>query len=307
MKKPVYIIILFFLLCFSIMEGKSQKRSSFIRFGLIADIQYGDCDTKGSRFYRNSLQKLDSCIMDFNQKKVDFIINLGDLVDRNPQDIPPVISALSRAEAPVYNITGNHDYNGIENNSDLYTELKMPHEYYALTLPNWRFILLNTNEIATYANISGTWKEQELNSQLEKLKKEGKTNGQTYNGGISSCQLNWLKEQLLTAQNNHEKVIIFSHHPLYPASAYTALNDKEILDALSGYSCVKAVISGHHHTGGFGYYNHIPCITTEGMIETENINAYGIIEIYEDKMIVDGTGRTKSYEILFDSPTHSPQ
>lgn len=274
----------------------SQSNTSLIRIGLIADIQYGDYEPLGTRYYRNSLTKLEECIKDFNQIGVDFIANLGDLVDRNRIDIDSVMQKLALSDAPIYNISGNHDYNEIKKNTDLYSLFRMPSEYYTLNLDNWRFILLNTNEIASYANIKDTWKEKELNEQLDKIKKEGKENGQSYNGGISSFQLKWLNNQLHDAQQKQQNVIIFTHHPLYPSSVFTALNNEEILEALSLYSCVKLVISGHHHTGSFGYYNQIPCITIEGMIETENENAYGILDIFEDKIILSGKGRTQSYE-----------
>lgn len=42
----------------------------------------------------------------------------------------------------------------------------------------------------------------------------------------------------------------------------------EILDVINRYNCVKAIFSGHHHSGAFGYFDHIPCNTVEGMIET---------------------------------------
>ena len=90
-------------------------------------------------------------------------------------------------------------------------------------------------------------------------------------------------------------VLIFSHHPLYPQSDFSALNGNEIVDTLSKYSCVKAAFSGHHHAGAFGYYKNIPLITLEGMVETENQNAYAIVEISQDHLLVKGQGRASSY------------
>ncbi|MCC8145740.1 MAG: metallophosphoesterase [Bacteroidales bacterium] len=301
MNKLYVVCMVISLFCSSLNNLKSQEILPIIRIGLIADIQYGDCDSRGSRFYRNSLPKLDSCMVDFNQNHVHFIVNLGDLVDRSPNDIDAVLSILKQAESPVYNITGNHDYGGFKDNEALYRKLNMPQEYYSLLSQNWRFILLNTNEIASYANVEETWKEKELKEQMDHLKKTDKKNGQSYNGGISSIQLKWLEDQLKAAEKNDENVIIFSHHPLYPSSAYTALNDEAILNTVSEFECVKAIISGHHHTGAFGNYKNIPCITTEGMIETENTNAYGIINIFNDKIVLEGKGRTKTYEIPLNS------
>ena len=53
--------------------------------------------------------------------------------------------------------------------------------------------------------------------------------------------------------------------------------------------------AGHHHAGAFGYYKNIPLITLEGMVETENQNAYAIVEISQDHLLVKGQGRASSY------------
>lgn len=68
----------------------------------------------------------------------------------------------------------------------------------------------------------------------------------------------------------------------------------EILNTISKYPCVKAVFSGHHHAGAFGYYKGIPMITQEGMIETETQNAYSTVEITQDSILVKGRGRVPS-------------
>lgn len=109
----------------SAMHLSSQNISPQIRFGLIADIQYGDCDTHGARFYRNSLDKLTACVDSLNEERVQFIVNLGDMVDRNPEDIDPVLNVLKKLDAPIYNTTENHDYKGFTNNDDLYRKLDM--------------------------------------------------------------------------------------------------------------------------------------------------------------------------------------
>lgn len=285
---------------FAADNAVSQENTAtpVIRFGLIADIQYGDVDTNGDRHYRKSLEKLDACVTYLNEEHVDFTINLGDVTDRDPDDIKPVLTRLDKLEGKVYNTTGNHDYNGIVNNKILYRRLKMPGEYYSFKKNNWRFIMLNTNEIASYANVKDTWKEKELNDMLDWIKGTERTNAHKWNGGISSKQMAWLNKQLQDAQKRGENVLVFTHHPLFPASPFTALNDQQILDTITAYSCVKAVFSGHHHSGAFAFYKDIPCITTEGMVETE-VTAFGVVDIYENELVVTGRGRTRSYKVSF--------
>lgn len=292
--KWLSLFALFLVLSFSCVSSKEQT----VSFGLIADIQYCDCETRGSRFYRNSLLKLDTCVAELNRQQVEFTVNLGDLVDRDTEEnLKAILSRLDELDNKIYNTTGNHDYDGVTDNDALYKELSMPSAYYSFAKKGWRFILLNTNEVASYANVVATPLEAELKELHNAIRQSDRKNGASYNGGVSKKQLHWLKQELETAQKKEEKVIVFSHHPLFAAPGLTALNDLEILKILSSYSCVKAGISGHHHPGDFGSYKDIPFITTEGMIETEAENAYGIVHLSDDRITLTGFGRTKSYTL----------
>lgn len=137
---------------------------------------------------------------DLNSEKVDFTINLGDLTDRNPDDLDPVISLLGGLTKPVYNTTGNHDYVGIKDNDTLYKKLGMPAAYYSFEHADWVFVMLNTNEVASYSAIAGIKKEEELAGMLERIKKDGRNNGQTWNGGIGKQQMKWLTDVLKNAR-----------------------------------------------------------------------------------------------------------
>lgn len=279
---------------------KAQQPEPILRVGLIADIQYANAETRGTRYYRNSLPKLKTCVADLNSQQVQFSLNLGDVTDRNPKDLDSVLLVLKQLKKPIYTTPGNHDYHGITDNKALFAKLNMPSEYYAFERNGWLFIMLNTNEVASYANVGGTWKEKELKGMMDSIKLAKGVNGEEYNGGISSKQLQWLDGLLAKAQTKKLKALIFSHHPLDFSRGFTALNSKEILNVITKYSCVKALFAGHHHTGDFGYHLQIPCITLEGMVETADKNAYGVLEIYPDSFEVKGVGRTKSHKFRFE-------
>ncbi|TKC08584.1 metallophosphoesterase [Pedobacter frigoris] len=275
---------------------KAQQSKPILRVGLIADIQYADIESRGTRYYRNSLSKLRNCVDELNKQKVQFSLNLGDIIDRNPKDLDSVLPILKRLKKPIYTTTGNHDYHGVTENEFLYKKLGMPAEYYSFTKKGWLFIMMNTNEVASYANITGTWKEQELRKMVDSIKVAKGVNAEEYNGGVSSRQLIWVDSLLAKAQSEGTNVFIFSHHPLDFSRGFTALNSANILQVISKYNCVKALFAGHHHSGDFGYHSTIPCITLEGMVETSDQNAYGILEIYPNGFEVKGVGRTKSHK-----------
>lgn len=289
--------LLFIILLTSSASYLQSQTSSvpILRFGLIADTQYANADTKGKRFYRESIPKLEEAIADLNEQNVDFTINLGDLADRSPKDLDVVMLNLKKLKNKVYITTGNHDYNGFIDNNMLFKKLGMPAEYYTFAKKKWRFIMLNTNEVASYANIEASNKEKELAAMKDSIAARGRDNASPYNGGIGKLQMAWFKDQLDKAAKKNENVIVCTHHPLYPEFALTALNDKEILDVIAEYKNVKLILSGHHHAGKFAMFNDIPAVTVEGMIETET-NAYGTVEIYEDKIVMIGKGRMTSRE-----------
>ncbi len=265
-----------------------------LKFGVIADIQYCDAASSGSRYYRNSLQKLEEAVEELNAEGVRFTVNLGDLVDRDAsRNLEPVLARLAKLENGVYNTTGNHDYGDVQDNGWLYGMLGMPASYYAFSEGGWRFIVLNTNEIASYSNMRNG---SELTLMLRKIKYENRPNGADYNGGVGAKQRRWLERELKKAERREMNVLLFSHHPLCGVRGLTALDDVEVLELLSRYSTiVRGVISGHHHSGAFEVRGGIPFITTEGMVETEDANAYGVVSVYPDRIEFEGRGRARSY------------
>lgn len=279
----------------SLLSLHAQK--PVLAFGLMADAQYGDCDPNIGRYYRNSLEKLDECVDRLNARKVAFTVNMGDLIDRRWADVEAPLERLKRLDRKVYHLTGNHDYKDFTDNRVLYDRLHMPGAYYAFRKKGWTFVMLNTNEVASYANVQGTPLEAELREQLAAVKADGGPQGASYNGGVSRAQLAWLRAVLDKAQRRGDRVLVFSHHPLYPVTAFSALNSREVLAVIDRYPCVKALFAGHHHAGHFGYYKQVPAVTVEGMVETEDRNAYGVVKLYKDRIVVEGEGRMTSREL----------
>ena len=101
--------------------GTSRAGHDAVRFGIVTDCHYANADAAGTRFYRQSLNKLAECVELMNAEKVDFLIELGDFKD---QDRPSVeqrtLSYLEAAEkvfqdfnGPTYHVLGNHDLDSI--------------------------------------------------------------------------------------------------------------------------------------------------------------------------------------------------
>jgi len=119
-----------------------------------------------------------------------------------------------------------------------------------------------------------------------------------YNGSMSKTQLDWLKQVLQKASANKEKVIILGHIPIYPGSCSdnTLLwNYDEVLPILHTFDCVVAYLSGHDHPGGYNRDDHgIHHRTFESPLEVPvGESAYGVIHVYQDKLVLKGAGMVK--------------
>lgn len=111
--------------------------------------------------------------------------------------------------------------------------LESPTLYYTTDVGNVRWIVLDTVNPGGYAS-----------------------------GSIGDAQLNWLRERLTEAQDQHRLVMLFSHHgprsldnpmqhpdPLDPDSTDLPRHNAEaVLDVVNAFTCVIAWVNGHTHS-----------------------------------------------------------
>ncbi|MEM7512211.1 MAG: metallophosphoesterase [Bacteroidota bacterium] len=267
------------------------------KIGLIADVQYCDCPNTKRRYYKTSLDKLASCLKDLNAQQPDFYLDMGDLIDRDWKSYEEVLQIYKRAEAPVYRVIGNHDYDIEEARKyQVKKVLELPANYYHKTHKGWRFIMLDGNEVSTYA--PGPHKAR-AKATLLQLEQSGAEHAKPFNGGMSQKQLEWLKTQLNEAKTAGEKVIVVNHFPVYPATRHTLWNKEELMDILSSSDELVAYLCGHNHEGNYGYLNGVHYLTLKGMVDTPDETAYSLMEVYSDKLVIKGTGREPSRILQF--------
>lgn len=276
-----------------------QSQKPLFTFGLVADVQYCDCDPAGSRFYRQSPGKLREAINSFRSDSVSFVVSLGDIIDRGYESYKPVLDILDSSEMQVYHITGNHDYS-VDDRYKKRLPLPMPGKegYYSFNHMNFRFIALNGNEVSTYSSTSKV-AIKKAEDYLAILKDSGNLNAIDWNGGISSKQMAWLKSELDNATAKNENVFILCHFPVYPENIHNLLNYKEVNSLLMNYRNIIAWFGGHNHAGNYGNFNMIHFVTMKGMVETEFSTSFAIVEVYWNKIWIKGAGREKSQILAY--------
>jgi predicted phosphodiesterase len=272
-----------------------------LRFGILADVHYADTQTRGTRYYRHSLEKLSECVAAMNDRKVDFLVELGDLKD---QDLPAVeqktLSYLKTAEkilrkfaGPTYHVLGNHDMDSISKKQFLSyvenTNIEPSRSYYSFDFKEVHFIVLDANfrsDGADYDHGNFDWQD----------------------ANIPGAETEWLKKDLADATG---AAIVLIHQPLAGTEYEYVNNAAEVRGILEESNKVLAVLQGHHHPGDYIEKNGICYYTLRAMVEgpgAEN-NSYAIVEpqwdtprgveISRDRSItITGYHRTVSKQIL---------
>jgi predicted phosphodiesterase len=279
------------------MSAQSQKQ--LFSFGVIADVQYSDCEPAGTRFYRSSGGKLRKALTDLKTDSVSFVINLGDLIDRDFASYKPMLDIIDSSGLKIYHVAGNHDYS-----VDSKYKKRLPvlasskNGYYSLVFENFRFIFLNGNEISTYSSDKKS-AIKKASDNLAIMKEKGEINSVEWNGGIGPEQMVWLKVQLDLASRMNEKVFIVCHFPLVPKNIHNLLNYKEVLSLLENYQNIIAWFNGHNHAGNYGNFNMIHFVTFRGMVETDSTNSFAKVDVYKNKIWIRGTGMEKNQILAY--------
>ncbi|MBN1688443.1 MAG: metallophosphoesterase [Candidatus Omnitrophica bacterium] len=290
---------LFFLLlaAFVLLSplARASQQEPELRIGVIADIQYAPEKMFDRRDYEASLGKFEKTVGFFNTEDLDFVIQLGDLIDRDFDNYGTILGVWEKLKAPAYHVLGNHEFSVDKAEKPKITErLGLQKKYYDFDFGKWRFVVLDGNDLSLYAHPEDSPEYREAQQFLEEMQKKNKINASSWNGGVGPKQFQWLRETLASACAAGEKVIVFSHFPVYPPHPTNLWNDTEIVKELETHSCVFAYVNGHNHDGAYGVKKGIHYLTVEGVITSGEANAYAVFEIFPERVDVRGYGKVPS-------------
>ena len=279
---------------FIIPNAKADNAEKpLLRFGMLSDIHYADREPAGTRFYRQSLVKMNECIERMNQEKPDFVIELGDFKD---QDVVPneantlkylsdIESAFRKFNGPTYHVLGNHDEDGISKSQFLErvenTGIPKTKSYYSFDVKGIHFVVLDgnyTKDGKEYDHGNFSWDDTM----------------------IPEVQLNWLKDDL---KNSPLPAIVFIHQMIDDSVnvKQAVQNAAEVRQVLKQSGRVICVFQGHVHEERINVINGIHYYSVNAMADgdgSEN-NAYMIVDVYKDcRLKIDGFRRSTDREII---------
>lgn len=264
------------LSCEQLGGSRSGTRKS--RFGIVTDCHYADADTAGTRFYRESLDKLGECVELMNAEKVDFLIELGDIKDQGkPAVESETLSYLKAVEkefgqfdGPTYHVLGNHDMDSISKKQFLgsvnNTGIASGRSYYSFDVNRLHCVVLDANyrtDGADYDHGNFDWTD----------------------ANIPTAELAWLVQDLAAARN---PVVVFTHQLFDGTGSVYVKNADQVRNILEGSGRVLAVFQGHHHAGSYNNIAGIHYYTLKALVEgtgPEN-NSYAIVEVHPDGGII---------------------
>ena len=280
------------------INNSPKARQRTVRFGIVTDCHYADADAQGTRFYRESLDKLSECVTLMNTERVDLLIELGDFKD---QDKPPVekntLSYLQAAEkvlerfnGPTYHVLGNHDIDSISKMQFLKrvvnTNIDSNRSYYSFDSNGLHYVVLDANY---------------------------RTDGTDYDHGnfdwtdanIPPKELDWLKKDLAATPG---AVIVFIHQLLDGSGSVYVKNAAKVRQVLEASGKVLAVFQGHHHSGSYSNTAGIHYYTLKAVVEGQgpDNNSYAIAEVHPDGSItVTGYRKALSKQLTSSLATSS--
>jgi 3',5'-cyclic AMP phosphodiesterase CpdA len=278
------------------------SRDEGLEVGVIADPQYADIPDRGTRAYRASVAKLGAAVEHFNQRPLDFCVNLGDTIDREWRSYDAILAPLAASRHRWEHVLGNHDFallDGEKTQVDARLGIAARHRFF--DRPGLRFVVLDTGAVSTYASLAGTPERIAATAELARVKARKLPQAQDWNGAVGPKQLAWFEGVAADAAHRGLKVVVFAHHPVAPVGSYDAWDATEVLAALGRHRNVVAWFNGHNHAGGFAQAEGLPCVTFHGMVETPDRNAFATARFLTDRVILTGHGREPSRELIFRS------
>jgi predicted phosphodiesterase len=267
----------------SAAEDEDKTRLSF---GIVADAHYAD-RPGGGRVYRESLVKMAECVKLMNDKKVDFLIELGDFKDQGQtpteestlEYLDAIEEVFAQFNGPRYHVLGNHDLDSISKQQFLShvenTGIEKDASYYSFDSEGVHFVVLDacfTSSGEPYDHGNFGWQD----------------------ANIPPGEMAWLQQDLAATSL---PVIVFIHQLLDGEGAHYVENAAEVRQVLTGDQGVLAVFQGHNHGGHYSHIQGIHYYTLKAMVEGsgEQNNAYAIVDLHEDNsMTVTGYRRAES-------------
>jgi 3',5'-cyclic AMP phosphodiesterase CpdA len=275
-----------------------------LKLGIIADPQYADLDPNPglNRYFRQSLPKLREAVAHFNAQALDAVVVLGDLIDRDWENLAPVLDILETLHAPRILLPGNHDFLvDPDRLTEVHAALGMPAPYHEVRINGLRLLVIDGNEISLFAPPIGDARRAAAEQRLAAMRADNAPNANDWNAGVSDAQAGWIAERLSAAEAAGEQVILLGHYPIHPSSDHALWGAEKLTDLITASPAAIAYLCGHDHRGNWAERDGVHFVNFCGMVDTEHDNAFAVLSVFADRIEIVGLGREPSRQLAFTS------
>ncbi len=260
----------------------ADEDSPRLRVGLVTDLHYADKTSVGTRYYRETLAKLDEAALQFEKEKPDFVVELGDLIDAadSVETEKGYLNTIDREFSAIckhrHYVLGNHCVDTLRKEEFLGI-VGQEKSYYSFERGGVHFIVLD----ACFRSDGEPY---------------GRKNFQWTDTHIPPAEIEWLKADL---KANQLPVIVFAHQRLDVSTNHGVKNNAVVREILASSGNVLAVFQGHSHQNDLKEIDGIYYCTLVAMVEgsgKEN-SGYSLMEIEPDGTIhLTGFRKQRSHD-----------
>lgn len=260
----------------------AAERRPSCRFGVVTDLHYADKPTAGSRHYRETLGKLDEAAKAFEKEKLNFVAELGDLIDAadtvetEQSYLKTINSEFTAIHSDRHYVLGNHCVDTLTKEEFL-GAVGQKKSYYSFDRGDTHFVVLD----ACYRSDG---------------KPYGRKNFKWTDANIPAEELEWLAADLKSTDRH---VIVLAHQRLDVSNNHGVKNNDKVREVFEAAGNVRAVFQGHSHQNDLKEIGGIHYCTLVAMVEGSGAESsgYSIVDVHSNgEIVVQGFRKQDKYQ-----------
>lgn len=267
----------------ALAKDSPEAAQPLLSIGLITDIHYADKKKAGSRYYRQSVEKLDKCVAHFNHIQADFAVELGDFIDlagsveEEIRHLKTIDEKFSEFSGERHYVLGNHCVDGL-NKKQFFANCGARRPYYSFDQGPFHFIILDAcyrSDGVAYGHRNFAWTD----------------------ANVPSHELEWLRDDL---DRTDKRTFVFVHQRLDIAGQHAVNNAAEVREILNQGNNVMTVFQGHNHINEHKLVEGIHYCTLAALVEGSGpeSNAFATADVFADGSLrVHGLYRQANHEL----------
>ncbi len=267
----------------------ATKRDTELKIGLVTDLHYADKPPRGTRYYRETPDKLAAAAEQFERESPEFLVELGDFIDA-ADSVKAELGYLKRINRDFsaicrqrHYVLGNHCVHTLRKQEFL-EGVEQQRSYYSFDAGRFHFVVLDSC----------------FRSDGEPY---GRNNFKWTDPNVPAAELEWLREDL---REMSKKTIVFAHQRLDVSNHYGVKNAAAVRSIFRDSGNVLAVFQGHSHQNDYKEIDGIHYCTLVAMVEGTGAasSGYSLVDLSPEGTIrVRGFRKQRGYEWTSDATT----